>query len=337
MATINTTGTIGFRTNGYAVGRLLKRTQPTLLSERFGQIDPQGEKKTKTRKFRRIEAISPAVAPVAEGIVPAGVQLSITDLECSLEQYIQVVWITDQVQDFCEDPILQDSVDNLGTAFGETIELIRFAVLKAGTNVYYAGSVSSRATVNSPPVLGDLRRISRGLHKNRAIQISKVIDASVKYGTTPVESAYFAILPTELISDVRSITGFEPSCNYQGALPNELGKVEDFRFLVSNVLTGWSAAGASGTAYLSGGVPVSSSTACDVYPILFFGENAYGIVPFKGKNAVKIFVKNPNVEPTVADPAAQKGFVSGKMYQTAIITQDLWMARLECAATAYPS
>ena len=336
MATLNTTGTISFRTNGYAVGRLLKRAQPNLVTERFGQIDPQGEKKTKTRKFRRHEAISPAIAPVAEGIVPSGAQLNVTDLECSLEQYVQVIWITDQVQDFCEDNVLQDSVDNLSVAFSETIELIRFAVLKAGTNVFYANNVTSRATVNSPPVLGDIRRVVRSLRKNRAQTISKVVDASVKYGTTPVEEAYFAIIPTELESDVRNITGFSPASEYGNVLPHELGKVENVRFMLSNVLTGWSAAGASGTVYLSGGVAVSTAASCDVYPILVFGQNAYGIVPFKGKNAVKIMVQNPDT-PSVADPAGQKGFVSGKMYQTAIITQDLWMARVECAATANPT
>ena len=66
---MNTTQTIGFRTNGYAVGKLLKRAQALMILERFGQVDPQGQNKSLTRKdstalakFRKLVDKDPILA-----------------------------------------------------------------------------------------------------------------------------------------------------------------------------------------------------------------------------------------------------------------------------------
>jgi N4-gp56 family major capsid protein len=76
--------------------------------------------------------------------------------------------------------------------------------------------------------------------------------------------------------------------------------------------------------------------AADVYPVLFVAADAYGIVPLQGEGAVTPMVKNPG-KPSDSDPLGQRGFVSWKTYQTAIILQPLWMARLETACTATPT
>lgn len=338
MTTENTTSSIGFRTNGYAVAKLLKRGQARMILERFGQVDPQGQNKSLTRKYRRIEALPPAIAPIAEGVAPSGQQLTVTDLQCVLEQYADFIPFTDVIQDTIEDNTLDDMVKAAAQQVSETKEIIRFSVLKAGTNVFYGGSVASRLLVNSTVSRSDLRRIYRSMKRNRAEEISEIIAPTAKIATEPVGRAYFAVSHTDLDSDWKGVTGFTPVEKYSDAmkaLPNEIGKVENMRIITSDLFSSWKAAATSvgsQTTYLSGGAAAAGYP--DVYPILIFGQDSYAIVPLQGKNAVKINVINPS--PSIADVCGQKGAVSWKMYDGCIILNELWMARYEVAAKSIP-
>lgn len=332
----NTTSSIGFRTNGFAVAKLLMRGQAQMILERFGQTDPQGQNKSLTRKFRRLEALAPAIAPIAEGIAPAGQQLIVTDIQCQLEQYADAIPFTDVIQDTIEDNTLSDMVNLAAQQVAETKEIVRYAVLKAGTNVYYSGTATTRATVNGTISRGDLRRIYRGLKRNRAKEIGQVIAATANVATEPVGKAYFAVCHTDLDADWKNVSGFTPVEKYSNtmkAMDGEIGKVENIRVITSDLFSPFLAAGTSGSTYLTNGS--SGTGAADVYPILIFGQDSYAIVPLQGKNAVKINVINP--EPSIADPCGQKGVVSWKMYDGCVILNELWMARYEVAATATPA
>lgn len=207
------------------------------------------------------------------------------------------------------------------------------------TDWFYAAGVASRATVNSPPTRGDFRKIYRYFKKHKAREISQIIRASAKISTEPVAPAYFAMGHTDLDADIRGISGFIPIEQYSDstkALPGEIGKIEQFRIILTAMFEPWDAVGASGTTYLSGGVEVSVAASCDVYPLLLVAKDAYGIVPLQGFNSVKPMVVNPGT-PTKSDMLGQIGFVSWKTYQTAAILNQAWMARLESASTASPS
>ena len=334
----NTYGDISPRTAGAAVRRLLERGQHLTVTERFGQIDPQGKNKTKTRKWRRYESLARATAPLAEGISPSGSSMSYTDVSATLEQYGEKIKLTDVIADTHEDPVLNEYMDICGEQAAETIEVVRIAVLKAGSNVYYSNNVSARASVNSPPTLGDIRRIYRGFRRNKAREITRIVKASAMISTEPVAPAFFAMGHTDLDADIRGITGFVPFEQYSNstvAIPGEIGKVEQCRIILTALFEAWEAAGTSGTTYLSSGNSVTTATACDVYPLLFVAQNAYAIVPLQGENAVTPSVINPGTA-TKDDPTGQIGYVAWKTYQACAILNQNWIARLECAATANP-
>lgn len=333
---INTYGHISPRTAGFAVRKLLARGQFQLVTERFGQFDPQGKNKTKTRKYRRYNSLPRATAPLAEGIPPAGQSITFSDVECTLEQYGDAVKLTDVIQDTHEDPVLNEHVGICGEQAAETIEVVRIAVLKAGSNVYYANSVASRSLVTSPPVRNDFRNIKRGFNRSKGKRISEIISATPMIATEPVAPAFFAMGHTDLDADIRDISGFVPIEKYSDAtkaMPGEIGKLEEIRIILTGVFDPWSAAGVSGQTYLSGGAKVTSNTACDVYPLIVVCRDAYAIVPLQGKRSVTVSVLNPN-EPSKSDPLGQVGWVAWKTYQTCIILNHLWIARLECAASA---
>jgi len=332
-------GDISPRTAAKAVKRLLKVGQALLTTERFGQVDPQPRKSSLTRKYRRYEPLPWATAPLAEGVAPAGQQLSATDIECSLEQYGDVVWLTDVIADTHEDPVFKVAYTRVGEQSAETVELIRINFLKAGTNVYYANNATGRATVNSPATRGDLRRIYRDFKRNRAAEISQIIGATARISTEPVAAAYFAMGSTDILADLKGLTGWVPVEQYSQhtkALPGEVGKVEEIRFILSPLWVPWLTSGASGTTYLSGGVAVTGAAQADVYPIVIVARDSYAIVPLQGKEAIHIAVQQPD-KVDKSDPLGQRGFVSWKTYQTGTILQHLWVARLEVAATANPS
>ncbi len=328
----NNTGTISDRTNGYAVAKLLERSQYDMVFERFGQVDPQGQNKTTTRKWRRYLSLQPALAPLAEGVPPSGQELTYEDIQCVLEQYGDLVKITDKIADTHTDPVLNEATELCGEQIGETIERLRINFLTAGTNVFFANGVANRSLVNSPATLSDFRNIYRTFRRNKAKFISKIISATANVGTEPVAPAYFAIGHTDLDADIKGIAGFVPVEKYSSAvqaLPFEVGKVENIRIILVNTIDAWKEAGVSGSTHLTNGG--NGTGKADVYPLLVFAKDAYGMVPLQGYNSVTPHVYNPG-QPSPYDPLGQIGFVSWKTYQGGIILNQMYMARLEVAA-----
>lgn len=269
---------------------------------------------------------------------PEGRKLTYTDVSATLEYYGDYVEITDVIADTHEDPVFKETFDLCGEQAAETIEVVRIAFLKAGSNVFYANNAGARASINSPPIRADFRRIYRSFKRNKAQTIGQIIKASAMISTEPVEPAYFVMAHTDLDADVRNMDGFIPTKEYANsdkALTAECGSVDQFRFILTPLFEPWETSGLSGTTYLSGGEIVSSSAQCDVYPMIAVAKNGYAIVPLQGKNSVTPMVRNPN-NPTKDDPLGQKGFVSWKLPQTGTILNQLWCARLEAAATAIP-
>jgi len=333
-------GDISPRTAGYASKEMLKRGQIAVVTDRFGQSKPLPKNSGKTITFRRYEALTPATAPLAEGVTPAGQKLRPTDVSCALEQYGDVVHLTDVIMDTHEDPVLNESISLCAEQIKETVETIRINALKGGTTVFYAGGVSSRATVTSAVTRPDIRKIIRYLNRMKAQVISSIVKASPKISTEPVAPAYFAMCHTDLEADIRNTAGFVSSEKYADsdkAQMYEIGKIDSIRFICTPLFNPWLAAAtsATGTTFLSSGSEPASALSPDVYPIIIVAKDAYGIVPLQGENVVKPAVRNPS--PTIGDELGQKGFVSWKLWQSLCILNQTWLVRYEVACTANPS
>jgi N4-gp56 family major capsid protein len=327
MATVNF-GDISPRTAAYASKDLLTRGLPYLILEKFGQSKTLPGNSSKTIKFRRYTALPNAPTALVEGVTPAGTPLSYQDVTANLTQYGNLTQITDVIMDTHEDPVLKEATDLLGEQAAQMVEKMRFGVVKAGTNVIY-GNGSARNAVNSTVSLTMQRRAVRALKRQNARFITKVIRSTVAFGTENVAPGFVALIHPDCEADVRGLVGFTPAEKYGTITPweNELGKCEDVRYLSSTMFEPFIDAGGAKGAMLS-----SSGVNADVYPILYLGADAYGIVALKGMFAITPMVVNPT--PSDSDPLAQRGSVGWKTMQTAVILNDAWMVRLEVAATA---
>lgn len=326
---MNTTyGDISPRTAAYAEKELLKRGLPYLVIEKYGQSKSLPSNSTKVMKFRRYNALPNNPVVLSEGITPAATPLTVTDVTANLQQFGGLVTISDVIMDTHEDDTLNEAIKVLGEQAAQMIEKMRFGVLKAGTNVIYANG-ATRSAVNTAITLQMQRRAVRALKRQNARFITQIVRSTAAYGTENVAPGFVALIHPDCEADVRSLTGFVPAEKYGSITPweNELGKCEDVRYVSSTVFEPFINAGGALGAMLS-----SNGVAADVYPILLLGADAYGIIALKGMFALTPMVVNP--KPSDSDPLAQRGHVSWKAYQTAVILNDAWMIRMEVAATA---
>lgn len=325
-----TYGDISQRTAAHASADMLSHAEPILVLSKFGQSKPLGKNKADTVKFRRPIPFALATTPLTEGVTPAAKQMQYEDVTVQLKQYGDVVQITDKVHDLSEDPVLKDASMLCGEQAAETIEVLTWSTIQAGTNVFYANG-STRAGVNTSITRTKQRAITRSLKANRGKKITSMVGGSSNYSTEPVDAAFIAFSHTDMEGDIRDLPDFTPVEKYgqMKALPYEVGKCEDVRYILSPVLNPLLGAGS----VTLNGMTADDATNVDVYPIVYIAKESFGCVPLKGQNAISPSVINPDTK-TKDDPLGQRGFVGWKTYFEAMILNQTWIARLECAATA---
>jgi N4-gp56 family major capsid protein len=271
-----------------------------------------------------------ATTPLVEGVTPQGNTLSNQDYTVTLAQYGDWVPLTDVINDTHPDDILTNLVDILGESAAITFETLRFNVLKAGTNVFYANAVAGRSSVVTAIALADQRRVTTALNGQNAKKITEVVKSSTDYGTKSVAAAYMAICHPDLDSDIRSMAGFKAVEDYgthTTPFEGEIGSVEQVRYLSSTVFAPIADAGGA-----KGAMRSTSGTSADVYQVLYFARDAFGIVPLKGKTSLTPVVVQP--KPANGDPLGQRGSVGWKAWTATVILQEAFMGRLEVACTA---
>ena len=268
-------------------------------------------------------ALAEGVAPTADTLVP-------DDVEVSLTQYGCLYQLTDQASDLYEDDVPAEMKKQCGERVGLIREMVRYGVVKAGTNVFYSGG-TTRGTVDEKLTLKVLRKASRTLQANHAKRITGILAPSINIGTMPVEAAYLVFCHTDVEADVRDLAGFVHVSEYgqrKVVNENEIGAVENFRFITSPELAPYTDSGAA-----TGATGLfSSGTKVDVYPVIICGEEAWGQVALRGDNALDPTWIPPG-EKSKSDPLGQRGFVGAKFYFASKILNEGWLAVIEAGVS----
>ncbi len=310
---------------------ILKRGQPHLVIQQFGQPKPLGKNDTKVKKFRRYERLSAATTPLTEGVTPAGSSPTVTDYTAALVQYGDYLTLTDVIADLHTDPVLKEYSGMIGEQAALTVETVAFGILKAGTTVYRANG-SARTDINTPLTRDIQRKVTRGFKRQLGRPFTTKISSSPNFNTENVAPSFIGLIHPDLEAVVQDMQGFKDVIDYGASATSyesEIGAVGNVRYITSTVFESWADAGGayagSGTAMVS-----TSGTSADVYPILYLAPDAFGTVPLKGKNAITPMVLNPNVV-RGGDQLGQRGSIGWKTYFTAVILNQAWIGRAEVA------
>jgi N4-gp56 family major capsid protein len=321
---MTTTTQIPAEVNNFYDRTLLFRAVPLFVHTRWAQIrDIPRKAGTTTIKFRRYGNLSAATTPLSEGITPAGSALSVTDITATVLQYGDFITITDVLDYQSQDPVLMEAAEILGDQMGDTIDQLTRDIINAGTNVFFAGSGHTlRSQVASGEIITDtlIKKVVRLLKNNKARRMTKMVNATTGYGTTPLNASYIGICHPNTTYDIKGITGFvsvEKYASTTGIMEGEIGKVDEVRFVETT----------NGKVFVGEG-----ASSIDVYSTIIFGMDAYGTTRISGE-AMKNIIK-PLGSAGTADPLEQRATSGWKATFVAKILNDAFLVRVEHAVTA---
>ena len=297
---------------------MLKAARPLLVHTKWAQVKDIPRNNSETIKFRRYTLLSAATTALSEGVTPSGSQLAITNVTATVAQYGDYVTLTDFLQFTTLDPILTETADLLGQQAGNTLDQIARDVIVAGTTIQYASSATSRATVTASMKLNrdEIREAVRTLHANDARKITRQINPSTGFNTSPVAPSFVGIISEDTLYDLKYENGWTPVEEYAsqtGILDGEVGKLDEVRFVMTT------------------NAKTFSSTVT-VHGTLIMASDYYGITRVSGE-AMKNIVK-PLGSAGTADPLEQRSTSGWKATFVAKILNENFCVRIEHAVSA---
>ena len=268
---------------------------------------------------------------LTEGQNPAADTLQKVDVPVPIKEFGCLYELTNRTVDLYEDDVPMEMKKQCGERIGLLREMVTYGAVKACTNVFYAGSATSRDTVASKITLAVLRKASRNLQANHAKRVTGILAPSVNIGTNAVEASYLVFVHSDAEADIRDLAGFTPVAEYgsrKTVSPYELGSVENFRFVTSPELAAYNNAGAL---VASTGL-LASTTNVDVYPFIITGEDAWGQLALRGASALDPTYIPPG-QKDKTDPLGLRGYVGARFYMNAMVLNDGWMAVIEAGVS----
>ena len=141
----------------------------------YRRIIPTGGATTNANTINRWSVTS-AAHLLQEGVTPDAETLTDQYVNVQINQYGAIYGWTNKTADLHEDDIPKDMSRIMGKRMGLVQEMIRYGVMKACTNVYYAGG-TTRATTDEAISLAILRRAARGPPRRRLDGAAAPVDA----------------------------------------------------------------------------------------------------------------------------------------------------------------
>jgi N4-gp56 family major capsid protein len=317
----------------YLVPKVLANAQPWLVLDQFATKTDLPKNRGENLKWLRPVPFDVTTTTLVEGVTPPPENFETEIVEDSIDQYGAIVNFTDKVSDLHEDPIAQMIVKEMAKQMATTKELVSWETVRGGTQVIYSGTATSRATVDSPLDLDQIRAAVALLKDNHGDKLTTRIAASEGYATSPIDSSYVAAGHNRMEGDVRDLDTFVPLEKYAAVKPlspYEIGSVENVRIILTPELQPFYGAGA---AIASLDVLSRDGVNVDVYPLVMMAEGYWGSTNLKGQNAADVHLENPKMQRS--DELGQRGFASWKMYFCATRLNETWGVRIESAATEW--
>lgn len=93
-------------------------------------------------EWRRWNTFAPALTPLTEAVIPTGSKFGVRKIEAEVDQYGDYTAISDKLELTSFDDIIYGASVEMGSAMGNTRNLLTRNALLEGTNVFYAPTIS---------------------------------------------------------------------------------------------------------------------------------------------------------------------------------------------------
>ncbi len=296
---------------------LLMRAVPNLVHNQFGIKKNIPRRGGKSIGVRRLETISATTTAFTEGSFPAETQITISEVQATLQQYGQ--WTP--LSEVALGQSLDDVAAELSVAYGETmgnsLDQLTRNVITAGTTIQYNGAKGSRGDIGSGDIIdaAELREAANTLARLNA--------------KTLIDGKYMCIIhpdtTRDMLGDSTIVTTFERAGLRGGENPLLRGEMGDYmrlRFVETSNARVFSSLGLSGA---------------DVYATMVIGQEAYMAVDYEdksenGPSPASMIVHAPGSS-GVSDPLNTRGTIGWKAAHAAARLNENFMLRLEHITT----
>jgi len=313
-----TTTQVSAGVNNFYDRVMLKAVRPLLVHLRYAQVKDLPRGNSAVIKFRRYSLLSANTTALTEGVTPSGTQLSVTDITATVSQYGDYITLTDFLVLTTLDPVLTETADLLGQQAGNSLDQLCRDVIVAGTTVQYASTATTTATVTAAMKLtrDEIRQSVRTLQGNDAAKLTRMVNPSTGFNTSPINASYIGIISHNTLYDLKNETGFtkiEEYASQSNVMDGEVGAMDDVRFVMtSNAST------------------VSSTVT--VHRTMILARDYYGISRISGAAMVNII--QPLGTGGTSDPLKQRQTSGWKATFVAKILNENFAVRIEHAVSS---
>lgn len=290
---------------------LLARQEPFLIHNKMAVKKKLPRNSGRTTRQRRYNTLATATVPLGpSGLTPPPQQLSAIDIDATISWYGTYLIITDQVVLQNQDPVLNEAASVLAQSARETEdELSRNNMEASAAFVNCVNGVNG----DNPTELtrADIDGVSFTLISNSGRMISDNIEGAMKFGTAPVNQAYWTMCHSDVLTDLQAVQGFLKTSQYpqQRVLTAEWGQVGETRWLYSPL----------------GSITQSASAlGADVYNCFTTAREAYQVIDQTGASMEFIYQGYGSGN----DPLLQRQTAGYKMALVPRIVADFWFLNL---------
>jgi N4-gp56 family major capsid protein len=263
---MHTTTRINHPVNIYYQSKVLLRVIDAFVYVRYGKVDSMPKHAGTVSKWRRWGNPEAQTAPLTEGINPAPILLSKTDIQVDLKEYgayiVTSSWMTFTGITDDESQMANILLDNMRL----TIDTLTRDVASGTASQTTASNGTGTATFINKT---DLDTIVTNLLVQNTMMIKPQISAGLKVSTSPIRESFIGICHTGQRSRLENVSGFKHVSSYAQDQPmkDEFGATDDIRWVLTT------------------NAPRTNATTG--YQNLIFGEEFYGCTKIDGQSAGK--------------------------------------------------
>jgi len=258
---VTTTASYGSMADRWAHRALLQRSKPNNVHNLFGRSFSLPTKNTDTIAFRRQENLNSDPVVLSEDVDPAAETVQKFDINVTVQEFGKLVLLSRKVLLVVEDDCANETADNLSQTMHTMLDKVTRDVWDSSVpQISCLNGVNGNAITELTQT--DVDRAIAYLDENDTEKMTPTVEGSSRFGTGPVEAAFWVAAHVKLKSDIRALDAFVPTSQYgaqDSVLKSEFGSTDEARWVTSTLVQ-------------------VSDDAAPVYNNTFVGANAYGYV-----------------------------------------------------------